>query len=199
MKSILLIAVMCCGIVTTSVSQKIKLVSGSLDFLKTEQSFNVRFTYENMLVGKLSEEEYVKKKVEQSNEKEAGKGDAWHKAWISDREERFQPKFIELYNKYASEKGKPVIDNNSDAEYTLLLNTYYTEPGFNVGVVRHSAEVSIKGVFVNKNQENIAVVTIVKASAKDFWGTDFETGYRLQETYAVAGRGLAKFIIKQVK
>jgi hypothetical protein len=79
------------------------------------------------------------------------------------------------------------------------LNTYYSEPGFNVGVVRHNAEVSLKGVFVNKNQEEIAVITIVKASANNFWGTDFDTGYRLQETYAVAGRELSKFVIKRLK
>jgi hypothetical protein len=44
MKSIFLIAVMSCGIITTGFAQKIKLVSGSLDFLKKEQSFNAQFT-----------------------------------------------------------------------------------------------------------------------------------------------------------
>jgi hypothetical protein len=152
-----------------------------------------------MRVGKLSEAEYVKKKAEDGNAKEAGKGDAWRESWISDRESRFQPQFIELYNKYASEKGKPVIDANTDAEYTLILNTDYSEPGFNIGIARHNAEVSLKATFVNKNNEELAVITIVKASAKNFWGADFDTGYRLQETYAVAGRELAKFINKALK
>ncbi|MDR1405879.1 MAG: hypothetical protein LBI89_01570 [Prevotellaceae bacterium] len=199
MKKIFLLAALCCGIVTTGFSQKIKLASGSLGFLKNEPSFNVQFTYDNMRVGKLSEADYVKKKVADGNAKEAGRGDTWHASWTEDRESRFQPQFIELYNKYASEKGKPVIADNADAEYTLVVNTDFSEPGFNVGVARRNAAVNLTATFVNRNNEKVAVITIVKASANNFWGTDFDTGYRLQETYAVAGRELAKFIIKTLK
>lgn len=179
-------------------SQKIKLESGSLNFLKEETSIAATFTYNDMKVGKKTEADYVNEKVEKYNKSNPGKGDTWHKAWLNDRPERFEPKFIELFNKHMNEKNGATINEN--ANYTVIINTYHTEPGFNVGVVRKNAEVSLKCLFINNTtNEEIALVTIEKASANNFWGDDFDTGYRIQETYAKAGRQLAKFFIKELK
>ena len=74
-------------------AQKIKLISGSLDALKSETSINVEFTYDkNMQVGKKTEATYVAEKKEEYNKKEAGKGDQWALSWVADRKEKYEVK-----------------------------------------------------------------------------------------------------------
>ncbi len=151
-----------------------------------------------MLVGKMTESEYVNKKVTEYNEKEAGKGDEWKEAWYNDRKERFEPKFLELFDKYMEEAG--VASTTEGANYVIEINTDFTEPGWNVGIMRQNASVdlSCKVKKIDTN-EQVASIRIRNASANNFWGTDFTSGYRVQETYAKAGRELAKFFIKKAK
>lgn len=179
-------------------SQSIILTSGSLDFLKEEKAINFEFTYDDMLVGKVTEEEYVLKKVAGYNEKDAGRGDEWREKWFGDRTHRFEPKFIELFNKYMEKVN--VIANSEEANYAVILNTDFTEPGWNVGVMRMNASIDMSGKIVNvANGEQVATIKIKNASANNFMGTDFDTGFRIQETYGKAGRELAKFLVKKAK
>jgi len=101
MKKLLLFAFICLS--TSIYAQNIKLVSGELDFLKSEQYVDIKFTYDNLRVGKLTEEQYVAK------------------------------------------------------------------------------------------------ITVLKSSANDFLGTDFDTAYRIGECYAKGGRELGAFIVKKLK
>lgn len=79
-------------------AQRLKLTEGSLDAIRSETSLNFDFTYDNMGVGKFEKEsDYVAKKTEEYNKKEAGRGDNWAKAWVDDRKDKFEPKFIQLF------------------------------------------------------------------------------------------------------
>lgn len=197
MKKLLFLAALLCAS-AGAYSQKIKLEKGTLDFLKSEKSFSAAFTYENMNVGKMKEADYIQKKTNEYNQKEAGKGDRWAEAWVNDRATRFEPKFIELFNKYMAEVSGPAIA--TDGKYLMTVNTYFSEPGFNVGVARKNSAVSVTCTFTNKETgEEMAVISVDNASANNFFGTDFDTGYRLQESYAKAGRELAQFLIKKMK
>ena len=81
-----------------SFAQKIKLTEGSLAALRDEKEINTEFTYDGMSVGKYKDEaEYVAKKTEEYNKKEAGRGDNWAKNWVLDRKDKFEPKFNELF------------------------------------------------------------------------------------------------------
>lgn len=172
-------------------SQRIRLAEGRLDFLKSERSLNVEFSYENMAVGKFSrEEDYVSKKTDEYNKKEPGRGDNWAKSWVADRQYRFEPKFQELFDKYAE------INIRKDSKYTLLFHTTFTEPGFNVGVMKKNAEINAEiWIVETANRGNvIAKITIQNAPGRSFWGNDYDTGERLAEAYAAAGKALGKFI-----
>ena len=159
----------------------------------------VEFTYENMQVGSMREADYIKNKVEGYNKKEAGRGDRWYKSWIDDRVNRFEPKFIELFNLYMGEKNGMQISED-EGSYVMLVNTHFSEPGFNVGVARKNASVSMTCTFINRETNGeVASISITNSSANNFLGTDFDTGFRLQESYAKAGREFAKFIIKKLK
>lgn len=180
-------------------AQKITVISGSVAPLKDPSVIAFEFTYDNMIVGKMSEAGYVEKKVTEYNEKEPGRGDEWNILWVADRANRFEPKFIELFDKHMEPYGMS-YDEPGKAKFIISINTDFTEPGFNVGVVRRNAEVSLTLKITDTGTgEQVGIVKILNSSANNFWGTDFESGYRIQECYAKAGREFAKFIIKKNK
>lgn len=175
----------------TALAQKIKLKEGSLDVLKNETSINIEFTYDNMAVGKFDKEaDYVNKKKTEYNAKEAGRGDRWEKAWIDDRKNRFEPNFIELFTKHSE------LADSKKAKYTLIFHTTFTEPGFNVYVTRKNASIDAEVLIVETaNKSNvIAKLTLDNAPGRTFMGNDWDTGERISESYAKAGKSLGKYI-----
>lgn len=178
-------------------AQKIKLNSGNLDFLKGVEVLNVEYDYDNMGVGKYDKEaDYVADKVSDYNAKEPGRGDSWKQSWVADREERFEPKFEELINKFL-EKNNVSVGGHPDANYTLVLKTTFTEPGFNVGVARKNASINCEAVFISTdNGEELATITIMNSPGRGGMGYDFDSGFRIQEAYAKAGKELGRFLSK---
>lgn len=177
--------------VTATCAQRIKITDGDLSPLKNEKSIRTEFTYNNMSVGKKgTEADYVNKKKDEYNKKEAGKGDQWATAWVADRNDKYQPKFNELF-----EKSSDMDVNGKDARYTLVYNTNYVEPGYNIGVMRHNAETSATVEIVeNATKKVIAKMEVDKAQGRTFWGTDYDTGGRIAECYADAGKALGYYI-----
>ncbi|SFP53907.1 hypothetical protein [Parafilimonas terrae] len=172
-------------------AQKIKVLEGSIDAVKTESSLNLEYTYDNMSVGKFDkEEDYIAKKKEDYNNKEAGRGDTWAKAWVDDRKNRFEPKFEELFTEYSDKS------NSKKAKYTLIFKTVFTEPGYNVGVMRKNAQINAIVLIVETaNPANvIAKISVDKALGRTFGGYDFDTGGRIAEAYADAGKALGKYL-----
>lgn len=170
---------------------KFKVLEGNMDAVKNEAQVNIVYDYSKMGVGKFDDEgEYVKKKRADYNEKESGRGDSWAKAWKADRTKRYEPAFEELFNKH-SEKTK--VGNYPSAKYTMIFKTTFTEPGFNVHVMRKNA--SIDGEFwivETANQNNvIAKVQMRDCPGRTFGGYDYDTGLRIEECYAMAGKSLA--------
>ncbi len=190
-----------CALCILSVSlyaQSIVVTSGSLDPLKGEKVLKFECTYEEMLVGKMTEAEYIAKKVDDYNKKEAGRGEKWRENWFADRQNRYEPKFIELFNKNMQDAG--IVAGDEGANYVFVMNTDFTEPGWNVGVARQNASVDLNiKVREIATGNQIASIKIRNASANNFWGNDFDSGYRLQESYGKAGREFAKYLIKKGK
>lgn len=191
-KSSAVIAGMVC-LAITSFAQKLKIREGDLSALKGEKSISAEFTYENLRVGKFSnEQDYINKKTEEFNKKEPGRGDNWAKEWVSDRKNRFEPKFIELFEKYS---GITVSTGKKDTKYTMIYKTITMEPGFNIAISRKNAEVDAEFWIVETaTQKIICKISVDNAKGRDFWGADFDTGARLAECYADAGKALGKFV-----
>ena len=177
-------------------SQAVKVVQGDLKALKSESSIRVEFTYDNMVIGddRTPEADYKKKKKQELNAKEAGRGDSWEKSWTGDRKERFEPKFKELFEKYS----KKQIDSN--AKYTLIFNTTRTEPGWvGVGLVRRSARIDAEAFIVETANRNnvIAKLLVDNAPGAGGMGYDYDTGLRIQEAYAKSGKELGRVLGKK--
>lgn len=179
------------AVMLQSTAQKIKTQSGNADILKSENSVNIEFVYDNISVGKYkSENEYIKAKTEEYNKKEAGKGDTWAASWARDKQARFEPKFIELFT---ANSGMTV---SKDAKYTLIFKTLSIEPGFNIGITRKNAEIDAEIMIVETaNRGNtVATMTISNVPGGTAFGYDFDTGLRISESYANAGKKLAKYL-----
>jgi hypothetical protein len=178
---------------TVANAQKIKLVNGDPSVLKTETSVAFKFTYDGMAIGKFPNgQDYIDKKKAEYNAKQDGKGDRWADMWVANRTSRYEPKFIDLFLKYSQMAEK------KDAKYTIIFHTSFTEAGYNVYVSRHNAEINGEATIVETADPSkvIATISIEKAPGRTFGGDDYDSGTRITESYADAGKYLAKFIKK---
>jgi hypothetical protein len=173
--------------------QKIKLEEGDLSPLKSEKTLAFAFTYDSMSMGgkgHQTETEYVAKKTEEYNKKTPGKGDEWAKAWKDDRETLYEPGFTKEFEKYGGLQPDP------KAKYTLIFKTTFTEPGFNIGIMRHNAEINgVAWIVETSNKSHvIAKISVTKAPGGSFFDNDFANNERISTAYSEAGRGLGYFI-----
>ncbi len=176
-----------------------KMVKGNdVGSLKKGDEINTEFTYEKMGVGKFKDEQdYITKKKDEYNKKEAGRGDRWEESWKADRGNRFEPSFNDLFSKNSGlNAGK-----RPNAKYTLIVNTDFTEPGFNVGVWRSNAFINgtAKLVETANRDKVLAEFTFKKMPGRDVSGYDFDTGERIEEAYAKTGKELGKLFKKELK
>ena len=202
MKTLKISILVCLAIIISGMvnAQKIKLVSGNLDFLKGQKVLKVEYNYEDMYVGKEKEEDYIKIKVIDYNFDEPGKGDKWREAWFNDRTDRFQPKFELLLNKYLKNSGVTIRPENEDAKYTLLLKTTMIEPGFFIGSgIRKTTKINTEAIFIKTDNpdKELAKIVITKSPSSAEWARDFDVGYRIMKAYAKCGKELGKYLSKK--
>jgi hypothetical protein len=192
-------------------AQKVKLEDGDLSPLKSEKTIAFVFTYDSMMIGsnghghppgpphppgpghsnkQVTEAEYVAKHTEDYNKKSPGKGDEWAKAWKDDRETIYEPAFTKEFEKYGGLQPDP------KSKYTLIFKTTNTEPGFNVGFMRHNAEISGEAWIVETANKShvIAKVSVLNAPGGNFFENDYATDERIGTAYSEAGRGLGYYI-----
>jgi hypothetical protein len=172
-------------------AQKIKTASGDDNILKTESTVNIEFVYDDMSVGKYKkEEDYIKAKTDEYNKKEPGRGDSWAKSWVNDREARFEPRFIEEFQ----DASKMTV--KKDSKYTLIFKTTTTEPGYNIVISRKNAEIDAVVWIVETadKSKKVAELTVSNAPGRIYGGYDYDTGTRIAECYAVAGKRLGKYL-----
>lgn len=198
MKKLYVLTLLLAFFTGTAYAQKIKILEGSLDALKGIDKINLEYDYSKMGVGKFAtEKEYLEKKKKDYNEKEPGKGDEWASSWVADRKNRFQPQFEELFGKHSGITAGDL----PNAKYTLIFKTTYTEPGFNIYVTRKNAEIDGEVIIVETANRNnvIARLSILNNPGRTFGGNDYDTGERIQEAYAMAGKSLGKYVKGQLK
>ncbi|MDR3245589.1 MAG: hypothetical protein LBT50_04080 [Prevotellaceae bacterium] len=87
-------------------------------------------------------------------------------------------------------------ESSESAEYRIVVNTDFTEPGFDVGAEKKISAINLTCKAFNiATGEQVATIVVRNSSANNFVGG----GFRIEECYAKAGRELAKFFIKKAK
>jgi len=183
---------------TNSLEAQVRVQKGDIKVLKGQKTIGIKFTYDKMGVGKFKNEgDYLKKKVGEYNEKEAGKGDAWKEAWVNDRAARFEPKFLDLASKYTDKAGLQLSTDPVGTKYTIIVNTDFTEPGFNIYVARKNAEIKTTITIVETGTDKVVVKMSASGQGRTFGGNDWDTGVRLTEAYAKTGKEFGKYLSKK--
>ncbi len=180
-------------------AQKMKVEKGDFKFLKGQKEVNVVFKYDKMKMYKdnRSEEKYVRERTKELNKKSKGKGDAWAKKWAASRELIWEPKFLELMNRT---KGYSFEVGNTDAKYTLIVETVWMYPGYNVGIMNQGAKVSTVLKFVEtENMDKVKLKISSKHAPGDSFGGTYSNEDRIGEGYAKTGKSLSKMIAKKTK
>jgi len=196
-KGILLILAL--GVVFQVSGQKIKQ-DGNLSFLKGQTEINVEFVYpEGMIVGKVTEEEYIARSMADREEKVVGDGDRWLKGWKGSRESIYHPKFMSLFNRTMKGKGA-VMGTYPDAKYTAIVEVVKMEPGFHAHVMKKNAEIDMVVHFAETENKDhsLGAISITRAPGRTAMGGDYSVESRLQESYAVSGKRLAIHMMKKV-
>lgn len=180
-------------------SQKIKLKEGKFKNVKGIAEYNLVFDYSNLKIPKYdSEEAFLADKIKKRDEKNPGSGEKFKQSWFNDREERFEPKFIESFNKRFKKQAIKVGKNLSSATHTIKVHTTKMYAGYNVGVWRHNAEINATiTIYETSNPTNVLLTGVIKkVQGKGAFGNDYNSGYRVSECYAKLAKVLAKYIKK---
>lgn len=168
-------------------AQKAKVIEGSYKNLKGITVFNLEFDYSNLEIPKYkSEEEFLKDKMKIREDKKPGDGERFRKSWFADREERFEPKFKESFNKRFKDGKVKVGKDISEAKHVMKIYTTKMYAGYNVGVWRHNSEIdAILTVYEKANPSNVLIsVKYRDVQGQGAMGYDYNSGYRISECYA---------------
>lgn len=192
MKKLLFLLVM---MPTLIFAQKIKVISGNYDFLKDQNELNVEFNYDGMTFynEKISEEEYIKRRVEDiGKNKGNAEADIWKKDWEHSKTNAFPGKFFTSMNKNTSLKS----GSYPNAKYTLIMTTTWIYPGWFAAVMKQHGKVSSNLKFVETaNRSNVLLeINSDKAPADLNWVGIPNNNDRIAEGYAKTGKTLAKLI-----
>jgi hypothetical protein len=176
-----------------------KLKSGSFTALKGQTVINLQYDYSGMAVGKFDkEQDYINKRVADMNKKEAGTGDKWAQAWVADRDSRFHPMFEKNLNLKLDAVGAVGKQNATDAKYTLIIRTLFTEPGYNIGISRQNAYINMMVDLIETANPGTVLGSVELKNVQSVYmgGYDFDTGSRIQSCYDRAGDWLGNFLLK---
>ncbi len=193
---------LCICLATIAVqAQKMKVEQGGFDFIKGQKEINVEFVYDDMRLMKdnLTNDEYMTKRSADLEEKARGKGKTWEKAWNSSPELIWQPKFLELINKYlGNEQGIYFAEDLSDTKYTLIVETVWLYPGWDAGIMKQHAKVTTNLRFVEtSNKDKVLLEVSSKNAPGDQWGNNYSNESRVGEGYAKTAKSLGKLISKK--
>lgn len=193
----LVLAILC----TSVYAQKMKVAQGDFGFIVGQKEINVEFDYSNMKLMKenFTNEEYVTKRSADLEEKARGKGKTWEKAWNSSQELIWNPKFLELMNKYlGKEKDMYFAEDLSDTKYTLIVETVWLYPGWDAGIMKQPAKVTTNLKFVETaNKDTVLLEASSKNAPGDQWGNNYSNESRIGEGYAKTAKSFAKLILKK--
>jgi hypothetical protein len=176
-----------------------KVESGSLAVLKGQTVINLQYDYSKMAVGKFkNESDYVADRTADMNKKKPGDGDRWAESWKNDRASRFQPTFEKNLNQELAPFSVTGKENATDAKYTLIVRTVFTEPGYNVGISRMNAYIKVDVDLVETANPGTVLAKMImkKENSINMMGYDYDTGARIQSAYDRAGEDLGECLVK---
>lgn len=195
-KNLILIMLFC---ISSVFSQRYTILSGDLKDLKGISEYYCTFDYKDMEVnGFESEEAFLKDKIDKRKQYDngqdlKGKAIAFEKEWYEDRQNKYEPAFVNYFNEQLESKNV-LAGINPKSKYTLNVKTTWIYPGYEVAQVEPAKISAVISIFETANPSNVIVVIAFDKSigiVKDYR----EQGDRIKGAY----EKLAKSLTLQMK
>ena len=172
-----------------------KVLKGSFKALKDIAAYNVIFDYTGQKIAHFKDEEaFLKDKMGKRN---GEKAQDFRKRWYDDRENKYEPAFIDYFNERM--KGKATVAKDASQKYTILIKTNWIYPGYNVGIGAQESKISaVMTVYETANPDNILLEVEYDKSigiAPDHEKNAYDSGDRIAGAY----EKLAKNFTLQLK
>lgn len=180
------------AISTSLMSQRVKVISGDYDFLKSEKFLKVVFKFNDVKFEKknLTEEEFITKRMEEI-EKSKGKEEAekWKADWEYTKQNTFPDKFLESWNKNTDIKASTKFEKT---KYTLIVEPKWIHVGFFMPFSSDVALLNSTLTFVETDNPDhvLMVVEGIEAKGDNGFGVP-NHNYRVAECYAKTSKMLA--------
>lgn len=185
--------------VTEIPKQKIGILSGNPEYYKNAINYHIRFDYSNLKVGQYADEQsYIDYMKDDAEKRKEGSSDIWLRKWYSDRNLVYQPKFIELFNKFSGNKIK--IDTvYKNQQFVLSLNTQFLEIGFNKNFTKSPTYINVIATIYEPNSSEKPLIISMENVVGDEVFSSYSDDYRrIEEAYAKCGKELAKYMLKEI-
>ena len=186
---------------TLASAQKMKVTLGDFKFLKGETELNLVMDYSKVKFYKenMDEAAYIKKREKDilDSDKNQAEVEKWKSDWEHSKKVTFVDKFSDSMNKNYSIN---TAENNTNAKYTLIVETVWIYPGWFGGVMSQPSKVSTVLKFVETANPDVVLLEI---SSKNAPGDNYigvpNNNDRIAEGYAKTAKSLAKMLRKKVK
>ena len=140
-------------------AQRFTVLSGKLENLKGIAAYNITFDYKGLEVnGFASEAAYLEEKVgKRQNYSDGGqKAQKFEQDWYADREGKYEPAFIEYFNK-RFEKGEVKVLRDPSQKYTMTVKTTWVYPGYALAQVEPAKISAVITIAETANPANVLV------------------------------------------
>lgn len=185
-------------------AQKMKFITGDLNFLKGQSQVSVVFDYSELKLTKdnLPEKTFIENKVKALNAKVEGNGEAWEKEWNVAKEGIWNPSFITKANLLLEKLDTPLkFKENVETDYTLIVKAVWIYSGWDAAVMKQPSKVSTKLIFIDSKTK--AVLTEIDSKealgGNGNWSNLFNDEARIGEGFGSTGKTLAKIIFNKLR
>jgi hypothetical protein len=178
--------------------QEIKMLSGNPKYFKKSSSYHIQFDYSNLQIGGYENEAAYIAYMREDAELRRKSADEWTNKWLSDRKSIFEPKFLEIFHKYAGTKIK--LDTNAkENNFILKLQTEFIEIGFNRNFQKSPTYINVLVTLSDQNTTEgplvISMKYVIGNEVMSSYSADFR---RIEEAYAKCGKELANYFRKVI-
>jgi len=163
-------------------------------FLSGQKELNVSFDFEDITFDGKSQEAYIDDKLNEKTEEEI---ETWLKEWNNEFPERFKTALIECVNKEF--KGKTIISENSNAEYTIYIKCIDIDPGKFAGPFSKPAKIVSQINIVNSEGEVVSTTKKEKTYCDNDFAKMATEMRRIEIAFDDLGENIGEALYKFIK
>lgn len=178
--------------------KEMKILSGNPKYFKKTFNYFIQFDYSDLKIGGYENEIAYIEYMREDAELRRKSADDWENKWFSDRKSIFEPKFLEMFHKYAT--YNTILDTtDKNQDFVLKLHTQFIEIGYNQNFKKSPTYINVLVTISDKNSIEEPLVISMKYLIGNEVMNSYSDGFRrIEEAYAKCGKELAKYMRKVI-